>query len=156
MVQMIWLVEQDDSCQVSCQTCQSKASKFTNGWRKKTAEEHRVGMYKCQCFFIVFQFKKSGWKSKLFNESGWFAANENLDVINMAIEFENKLLQARGWYLLRCVLWMNNSLIHWSKRIARAIDTVRNTGLLWPFTPFNAQERISEQAHSFSLEGRAL
>ena len=30
-------------------------------------------------------------------KSGWFAAHENLGVINMAIEFENKLLQARGW-----------------------------------------------------------
>ena len=51
---------------------------------------------------------------------------------------------------------MNNSPIHGSKRIARAVDTARNTGLLWPFTQCSGEDYISEQAHSCSHGGRAF
>ena len=140
MVQMIWLVEQDDSCQVSCQTCQSKASKFTNGWGKKLLKNTELECINASASSWFFSLKNQDGKVNCSMKSGWFAAHENLDVINMAIEFENKLLQACGWYLLRRVLWMNNSLIHGSKRIARAVDTVRNTGLLWPFTQCSGED----------------
>ena len=59
-------------------------------------------------------------------KSGGFA-HENLDVINMAIRKQTafKSLRLVLNQLLRCVLRMNNSRIHGSKRIARTVGTVR-------------------------------
>ena len=94
---------------------------------------------KRQCFFIVFQFKKSRWKSKLLNEIRRILRLMKIWTL-LTWQFENKLLQARGCRAGICCAvfcdWINNSRIHGNKRIARAVDTVRKTGLLWLLWPF--------------------
>ena len=88
MFQMIWLDEQHDSCQ----TCQNKASKFTNF--------AQLAQFECNASSVrassVFPFKNKDGKVKCSLKSGGFVARENLDVINMAIRKQTALKLAAG------------------------------------------------------------
>ena len=89
-------------------------------------------------------------------KSGGFAAHENLDAINMAIRKQTaSSSRLPDWYLLR--------------RVLSTVEFTGARGLLKLLTPLgklgccdccglslNAPERICEQAHGCSLEGRAL
>ena len=144
MVQIIWLVEQNKSCQKFQTIKVYKPSKFTicsclhTGIVRQVEFDTFARRFCLKYRILKWNVQRNPAKLKLIKThefSTW--------------RLEHKLLKA-------CVLWMNDNRIHRNIKIARYEIAVKLGCCDWCGLPLNASERISGKTLSCSLEGRSM